>query len=117
MIKHAMIVTLSALLSGEALAAIRMIQAAVVPLEQALGGSCLLGDACRKPAVAVILQNDDGWTSSPMWVRCQLFSAGVLLGTKYSQIGVLRANAIAVISIPDIPSNTAEARCEVEGGH
>jgi hypothetical protein len=46
MIKHAMIVTLSALLSGEAMAAIRMIQAAVVPLEQALGGSCLLGNAC-----------------------------------------------------------------------
>jgi hypothetical protein len=51
MIKHAMIVTLSALLSGEAVAAVRMIQAAVVPLEQALGGSCLLGNACRKPAV------------------------------------------------------------------
>jgi hypothetical protein len=42
MIKHAMIVTLPALLSGEAVAAVRMIQTAAVPLEQALGGSRLL---------------------------------------------------------------------------
>jgi hypothetical protein len=81
-----------------------------------LGGHCDLGDACRKPAVAVIVQNEDSWTSSPLWVRCQLFAGGTPLGTRYSQIGVLRANAESIVSIQDIPLNTTEARCTVEGG-
>jgi hypothetical protein len=104
-----MIVTLLALLSGEAVAAVRMAQAAVVPLEQALGGSCLLGDNCRKPAIAVILQNDNGWTSSPLWVRCQLFAGSAPLGMQYSRIGVLRANTYSLISIQDISPFTKRA--------
>jgi hypothetical protein len=116
MIRHAIIVAVLALVSTEITAAVRMIQAAVVPLAVALGGDCGLGDACRKPAVAMIVQNEDSWTSSPLWVRCQLFAGGAPLGTRHSRIVVLRADAHDIISIQDIPSNTTEARCTVEGG-
>jgi hypothetical protein len=102
MIRHAIIVAVLALVSIEIAAAVRMIQAAVVPLAVALGGDCGLGDACRKPAVAVIVQNEDSWTSSPLWVRCELFAGGAPLGTQYSQIGVLRANAHSMITIQDM---------------
>ena len=116
MIRHTIIVAVLALVSTEITAAVRMIQATIVPLVVALGGHCDLGDACRKPAIAVIVQNEDSWTSSPLWVRCQLLAGSAPLGTRYSQIGVLRANVQSIVSIQDIPLNTTEARCTVEGG-